>query len=145
MNSFSLIAIGQLAKDPELMSKENTQYTRFCLIANDYGGKERDGTVRNVVTSVWFVAFGPLGEAIALNARTGDQLIVNAQLRANNWIDRNGEKQYGYSYVAQGFRFGAPGKLTRQELGSRAAADIEPVEMGPESFEAHSEPAIVAG
>jgi single-strand DNA-binding protein len=119
MNSFSVTAIGNLAKNPELMAKADVSYTRFCLIGNDYAGKDEDGTAREVATSLWFVAFGPLGEAIAKNARKGDQLILDARIRANNWTDQEGERQYDYSFVVEGFRFGAPGKLKRDELDSR--------------------------
>jgi single-strand DNA-binding protein len=119
MNSFTLIAVGNLAKNPELMVKGDTTYTRLCLVGNDYAGKDSDGNAREVATSLWFVAFESLGEAIARNARKGDQLIVQAQIRANNWTDRDGEKQYDHSYVIQSFRFGAPGKAKREELASR--------------------------
>lgn len=144
MNSFTLTAIGNLAVDPELIAKSDTTrsditrsditrsettrsdlprgdtvYTRFCLVGNDYAGRDEDGGVREVVTSVWFVAFGALGEAIARNARKGDQLIIDGRIRANNWIDRHGEKQYDYSFVVQGFRFGAPGRTKREELDAR--------------------------
>ena len=119
MNSFSVTAIGNLAKNPELIAKADTSYTRFCLIGNDYAGKDEAGAAREVATSLWFVVFGPLGEAIARNARKGDQLILDARIRANNWTDQQGERQYDYSFVVEGFRFGAPGKLKRDELDSR--------------------------
>ena len=119
MNSFTMTAVGNLAKDPELASKGDTTYTRFCLVGNDYAGKDGQGNVREVVTSVWFVAFENMGEAIAKNARKGDQLIVQAQVRANNWTDKEGEKQYDFTHIVQNFRFGAPGKLKREELASR--------------------------
>ena len=119
MNSFTLIAVGNLAKNPELMVKGDTTYTRMCLVGNDYAGKDDDGSARELVTSLWFVAFGNLGEAIATNARKGDQLIIKAKIRANNWTDLDGEKQYDHSYVVQSFRFGAPGKVKRDELASR--------------------------
>jgi single-strand DNA-binding protein len=119
MNSFTLTAVGNLAKNPELASKGDTTYTRFCLLGNDYAGKDEQGNPREAVTSLWFVAFENLGEAIANNARKGDQLIVQAQVRANNWTDKEGEKQYDYSYVVQSFRFGAPGKMKREELAAR--------------------------
>ena len=32
MNSFELTAIGNLAKNPELIAKGDISYTRFCLI-----------------------------------------------------------------------------------------------------------------
>ena len=113
MNSFTLTAIGNLARDPELNAKGETTYARFCLIGNDYAGRDEEGAEREIVTSIWFVAFGVLGEAIANHARRGDQLMVEAQVRADNWTDKQGERRYDYSYVVQGFRFGAPGKARR--------------------------------
>ena len=76
-----------------------------------------------MVTSLWFVAFGTLGESIARNARKGDQLILDARVRASNWTDEKGEKQYDHSFIVQGFRLGAPGKLKREEFDARRAAD----------------------
>src|SRR6202030_1609039 len=99
MNSFTVTAVGNLAKDPELAVKGDTTYTRICLVGNDYAGKDDQGNVREAVTSLWFVAFESLGEAIAKNARKGDQLIIQAQIRSNNWTDKEGEKQYDYSFV----------------------------------------------
>ena len=119
MNSFRVTAIGNLAKNPELIQKGDTVYTRFCLIGNDYAGKDEDGAAREVTTSLWLVAFGALGEAIAKNSRKGDQLIAEARIRASNWTDQEGERQYDYSFIVEGFRFGAPGKLKREELEQR--------------------------
>jgi len=121
MNSFTVTAIGNLAKNPELVAKGDPVYTRFCLIGNDYAGKDEDGATREVVTSLWFVAFGALGEAIAKNARKGDQLVLEARIRASNWTDEQGERQYDHSFIVDGFRFGAPGKVKREELDHRRA------------------------
>src|SRR5258708_13139467 len=93
-NSFTITAVGNLAKDPELAVKGDTTYARICLVGNDYAGKDEQGNAREAVTSVWFVAFESLGEAIARNARKGDHLILQAQLRANNWTDKQVHKQY---------------------------------------------------
>ncbi len=119
MNSFTVTAVGNLAKNPELAVKGDTSYTRFCLVGNDYAGKDDDGNAREVVTSLWFTAFESVGETIAKNARKGDQLIVQAHVRANNWTDKEGERQYDHSFIVQTFRFGAPGKAKREELASR--------------------------
>ena len=105
MNSFTVTAIGNIAKNPELVAKGDNVYTRFCLIGNDYAGKDEDGAAREVVTSLWFVAFGPLGEAIARNARKGDQLILDARIRANNWTDEQGERHEADAEDAQ-YRIG---------------------------------------
>jgi single-strand DNA-binding protein len=119
MNSFKVTAIGNLAKNPELIEKGETIYTRFCLIGNDYAGRDDEGAAREVTTSIWLVAFGALGEAIAHNARKGDQLIIEARIRASNWTDQQGERQYDYSFIVEGFRFGAPGRAKREELEQR--------------------------
>jgi len=128
MNSFSVTAVGNLATNPELTVKGDTTYTRFCLVGNDYAGKDEQGNAREAVTSLWFVAFENLGEAIAKNARKGDQLILQAQIRSNNWTDKEGEKQYDYSFVVQSFRFGAPGKAKREQLARREERDIGALE-----------------
>ena len=119
MNSFTVTAIGNLARDPEFASKGDTTYTRICLVGNDYAGKDEHGDAREAVTSVWFTAFDSLGEAIAKNSRKGDQLIVRAHMRSNNWTDKDGEKKYEHSFIVDTFRFGAPGKIKREELAAR--------------------------
>jgi len=119
MNSFTLTAVGYLARNPDLVAKGDTFYARFCLVGNDYAGRDEEGEAREIVTSLWFVSFGALGEAIAKNARKGDQLFVEARVRANNWTDKDGERKYDHSFVVQGFRFGAPGPLRREELQQR--------------------------
>lgn len=116
MNSFTLHAVGNLSRDPERLVRGELACTRFCLIGNDFAGKDEEGAAREVVTSVWFTAFGALGEAIARHSRKGDQLIVQARVRTGQYIDKHGEKQVEHSFVVQGFRFGAPGKVKRQEL-----------------------------
>jgi single-strand DNA-binding protein len=119
MNSFKLMAVGNLAKTPDLESKSGSSYARFCLVGNDYAGKDEEGSPREVATSLWFVAFGALGEALARNARKGDQLVIEAHVRASNWTDKQGEKVYDHSFIVDGFRFGAPGKAKREERAAR--------------------------
>ncbi|HUK21948.1 MAG TPA: single-stranded DNA-binding protein [Gemmatimonadales bacterium] len=119
MNSFTLTAVGNLARNPDLVSKGEKSYAKLCLVGNDYAGKDEEGAAREVTTSLWFVAFGPLGESIARHARKGDQLILEARVRTSNWTDEQGEKQYDHSFIVQGFRFGAPGKLKREEREAR--------------------------
>jgi single-strand DNA-binding protein len=116
MNSFMLIAVGNLARNPELVAKGDTPYTRFMLVGTDYARGDEEGNPREYVTALWFVAFGAIGETLAKNARKGDQLIIQAQVRANNWVDKQGEKQYDHTFVVDNFRFGAPGKLKREEF-----------------------------
>ena len=104
MNSFKLTAVGNLLRNPDLVAKGDTLYTHFCLVGNDYAGRDEEGAAREVVTSLWFVAFGALGEAVAKHARKGDQLMVEARVRADNWTDKQGEKKYDHSFILDLYR-----------------------------------------
>jgi single-strand DNA-binding protein len=117
MNSFTLHAVANLARDPEVNTKGDKTYTRICLLGTDFNGRDADGSARELLTSCWMVAFGAVGLAIAKSARKGDQLIVQARMRANNW-SRGGEKHFDYSFTVESFRFGAPGKAKREEFRS---------------------------
>ena len=65
MNSFRLTAVGNLARNPELSIKGEITFARFCLVGNDeVAESERDGP-REVVTSLWFLAFGEIAMTIA--------------------------------------------------------------------------------
>lgn len=149
MNSFTLTAVGQMARNPEVVTKGDGACTRFCLIGNDYAGKDDEGMAREVTTSLWFSAFGAIGDAIAQHARKGDQLIVEARVRPNNWTDKQGEKQYDLTFIVQGFRFGAPGKVKREEFSGRREQTSElsqTEELGNGHEEAESDsPAAVPG
>jgi len=124
MHSFSLRAVGHLANTPEIAAKGDVTYARLHLIGNDYAGKDEEGATREIVTGVWFVAFGMLAEALVRTCRKGDQLILEARIRADNWTDADGEKQYDYSYVVDGFRFGAPGKTKREEFDAARRSEF---------------------
>jgi len=49
--------------------------------------------------------------------------MVEARVRANNWTDKQGEKQYDHSFVVEGFRFGAPGPAKRAEFDMHRTED----------------------
>lgn len=121
MNSFELRAVGNLAANPELVKRGGKTYCRFCLVGNDYAGKGEEGEAREVTTGLYLVAFNGLAQAIADNARKGDQLIIDAHIRANNWLEKGGETVYDYSYIVDGFKFGSPGAAKRAEFSQAAA------------------------
>jgi single-stranded DNA-binding protein len=122
MNSFKLTAIGNLARNPELTIKGEITFARFCLVGHDELGEgEQDGP-REVLTSLWFIAFGESAEDIAINASKGDQLILEARVVANQWTDGHGDLQRGHTFIVTGFRFGS----RRGEPGSPTAARHDP-------------------
>jgi hypothetical protein len=50
VNSFTVFAVGVLARNPEVFIDQGETAARFCLVGNDF--EEIDGAVREFVTSV---------------------------------------------------------------------------------------------
>ena len=124
MNSFRLIAIGNLARNPERCTKGDTTFARFCLVGQDYIGEgEQDGP-REITTTLWFIAFGDVAAKIAGRARKGDQLILEARIVASHWADSRGEKQHGHTFIVTGFRFGATRGDNSPAAASRSARPL---------------------
>ena len=57
VNSFILRAVGTLARNPEAVPSENVTVTRFCLIGHDHTDNDERWMPREIVTSIWFLAF----------------------------------------------------------------------------------------
>jgi hypothetical protein len=55
MNSFTLIGVGNLARNPEVTAKGRVAYVRFCLVGIDHAEADEEArNARDVVTSTWF-------------------------------------------------------------------------------------------
>src|SRR5581483_3912771 len=123
MNSFTLIGVGNLARNPEVTAKGNVAYVRFCLVGNDHA--EPDDEVdhpHEVVTTAWFMAFDVIADDIARNARKGDQLIVTARIRPYIHTDKQGEKRCENVFVITGFKYGSK----KRGPSSSAPSVVEP-------------------
>jgi len=115
MNNFTFA--GRLAEAPENTKHGETSVTKFTLIDNEYAGKNDDGSERDQrKVAIQFTAFGGRGEAIANNSFKGDQLFVTARLENNNYTDGQGVERYGFNFVVDDFKFGAPGPIKREKL-----------------------------
>lgn len=108
MNSFTLFAVGNLARPPEQVAQGTTAFVRFCLVGSDYVASLEDPDVEKcIVNSIWFNAFGDIATDLLKNATKGDQLIVEAMVSSFDKIDGAGEKHHATSFSVTGFRYGA--------------------------------------
>jgi YhcG PDDEXK nuclease domain len=97
MNSFKLAAVANLARNPEPSTKGEATFARFCLVGDDQVAGAEKGPLRDVVTSLWFIAFGGIATAIAQRARKGVELKVGefkaaykAQMELYlRWLDKH--------------------------------------------------------
>ena len=126
MNSFKLSAVGNLARNPELITKGDITFARFCLVGSDDVSESEQGGPREVVTSLWFLAFSEIAMTIARNTGKGDQLILEARVVAHQWTDSQGDKQHGHTFIVTGFRFGARGGGYGSPVACRRAPPVKP-------------------
>lgn len=62
---------------------------------------------REIVTSIWFLAFDDIAVSILQNARKGDQLIVEARPNAEYKINQDGSRHQEVDFMVTGLRYGA--------------------------------------
>lgn len=105
MSSFSVGAIGYLARNPEILVAAEGTYCRFCLTGEDSTEEDQHGRFTVTVQSIWFVATHMIGAAIADGARKGDQLFIEGKIRKHHWTAKG--RNEDYTLVVTGFRFGS--------------------------------------
>lgn len=132
-----VIFTGRLAATPELETHGDTKLTRIRLIRNEYAGKDDGGQRKERQVSVPFTAFGRQAEFLANNALVGDQLIVQASIRNNNYTDGEGRERYEFNFAVEGVEFGAPGAEKRKRLAEgkgSAESSAPPASSGDYDF-----------
>lgn len=117
MNSFTLHAVGNLARNPELCAQGDVAFVRFCLVGEDY--VETDTGTKCLVSTVWFHAFDEFAVELRDGAQKGDQLIVEARVSATMRTDKVGEHYCDTTFIVTGFKYGA-----RKGGGGKASAAV---------------------
>lgn len=92
----------RLTKDPEV------KYTQDGKAVANFDGAcnrkpDKDG---NQVTDFFkFTAFGNTAEFVEKYAKKGIKFIVDAEIRNNNWTDKDNVKHYGTQFVVNSIEF----------------------------------------
>lgn len=114
-----LIFAGRVAAAPELKRTGTTSVVKFRLLRNEYAGKDDAGQSIERQVAVPFTTFGKRAEAISEHVLKGDQLIVEASLENNRYMDSQGIEHFDYNFIVSEFEFGAPGEEKRRQLEAR--------------------------
>lgn len=118
-----LIFAGRAVAAPELHVYGSTKVARLRLIRNEYAGKDEEGNRKEREVCIPFSAFDAMAETLARNVMTGDQLIVEAVIRNNNYTDDKGDEHYDYNFEVVTFEYGAPGARKRKKLTEEKAEE----------------------
>ena len=110
MNKF--LVIGNLTHDPELAQKGDTSYCKFSVAVN----RPAAGAEGERKTDFFdFTAFRGLAETVARYCKKGNKVCVEARVETNNYEDAQGNKRYGYNFVASEVEFLTPKAKDEQE------------------------------
>jgi single-stranded DNA-binding protein len=124
LNSFTLQAVGTLARNPELVTKGDVALVRFCLVGNNHNIDE-NGVERPVASTVWFHAFDEAANSLIKHARKGDQPIVEAVVcGATVVLDWHSMQQV--QFVVTAFEFGAKARNGGNASSAQAASPPPP-------------------
>lgn len=91
------ICIGRLIKDPELKYTNNNKSICKINIAINNG---KDDT-----TFLQITYFNKIAETISKYCEKGDLIGVEAVIKNNNYIDKEGNKHYDYAFIGQNIEF----------------------------------------
>jgi single-strand DNA-binding protein len=123
------IFIGNLTDDPELRYTQNgTARTRFSIAVNR-AWRDRDGNMKEEVTFVPVVVWGPQAEHCANFLSKGRPVAVDGRLRIDSFENQEGERKKVIEVVAETVQFlGSGGKSSQQQQaqsGESPAATTE--------------------
>ncbi len=109
-----LIITGRLTADPEIRyTQDNKAVARFNFAVNRRFRREGDPEADFFAC----VAFGKIAETIEkCNVYKGVKLLIDGEVRNNNYTDKNGVKHYGTQVMVNSFEF-AEGKKTAEQSG----------------------------
>jgi single-strand DNA-binding protein len=102
MNHFHFT--GRVAKAVTLSGQGDRAVAKFTLIRNQYAGKDDGGDAIEKTVAIQFTAF---------------RKMVVARIENDNYTDKDEVERYGFSFVVEGFEFGAPGEEKRAHLAAR--------------------------
>jgi single-strand DNA-binding protein len=90
--STSITIVGNLAKDPEIIAKDNGFRLAKLTVMTSKSKKNADGTWSNEGTTAWScTAFEKLADNIQSSLKKGDPVIVIGEVAYNSWTDKEGK------------------------------------------------------
>ena len=127
------IMIGRLVADPEF--RQTTAGTPSCRfrIAIDRK-KNKDGN--HETDFIQCVAWRQTAEFIARYFTKGQMIVIEGQLRNNDYTDNNGVKHYSMEVLAENVTFGEPKRETAapSEYGYAGAAPPDAYQQAPQPY-----------
>src|ERR1700739_2889736 len=117
MNINRIIISGNLVADPTLRETNSGTPVASATIANNEFFNDGDGERQQVTTFADVTVWGKSGESFASLAKKGQEVIIEGQLRRNDWESNDGQKHTKHFIKAESWQFNPispPGREHRE-------------------------------
>ena len=105
MNVNRIIISGNLVANPTLReTNAGTSVTSATLANNEFFNDER-GERQQITTFVDVIVWGKSGENFASLAKKGQEIIIEGQLRRNDWESEDGQRHSKHFVKAESWQF----------------------------------------
>lgn len=125
--------MGRLCKDPEIRYSNNQNSTCIAKfnLAVDRRFK-RDGEPDADFFQI--VAFGKLGEFAEKYLHKGTKVVIEYEVRNNNYTNSDGQKVYGFQFIANSIEFAESKKATEENTFQNQDAQQDKLMPAPDEL-----------
>ena len=119
-----IILMGRLTRDPEVRygGANNTAVARFSIAVDRSFKREGEPTADffNIT------AFGRLGEFAEKYLKKGTKILLDGELRNDNYTNKDGQKVYGMQIIANNIEFAESKNASQSNTDSMPVGDAAP-------------------
>ena len=110
-----VIFMGRLTRDPEVRysGSNNMAIARFSIAVDRRFKREGDPEADFFNCT----AFGKLGEFVEKYLKKGTKILMDGEVRNDNYTDKDGRKVYGFNFVANSIEFAESKKAAEANGG----------------------------
>jgi single-strand DNA-binding protein len=105
MNINHIIISGNLVANPTLRETNSGTSFTSVTIANNEFFKDDGGDRQQITTFVDVIVWGKSGENFASLAKKGQEIIIEGQLRRNDWESEDGQRHSKHFVKAESWQF----------------------------------------
>ena len=105
MNINRIIITGNLVANPTLRETDSGTPVASATIANNESYTDGEGERQEVTTFADVTVWGKSGESFASLAKKGQEVIIEGQLRRNDWESNDGQKHSKHFIKAESWQF----------------------------------------
>jgi single-strand DNA-binding protein len=117
-----IIISGNLVANPTLRETNSGTLVASVTIANNEFFNDGEGERQQVTTFVDVTVWGKSGENFASLAKKGQEVVIEGQLRRNDWESEDGQKHSKHFLRAENWQFT---QYRRQEESTEVAPEKE--------------------